>query len=142
MIQGEPHIEVPVLHPPPLVLEGQTLKQPVVWRCRNPECKEISTARYYEFEGEYPECPKCKCGPPTVSKRALIHLLIRDNKGPIVGEFGLRWKMACDHKRVTLATEDNGEAASGDSSAINCPTCLSKVGRKCFVNGVALKLTK
>lgn len=125
--------------PPPAIATGQTLKQRVVWRCPNPACVENigimcpsdplqlnqPGVKYFEFFGDYPECPKCGMGAPTVQKRALIHLLLRDAKGPIVGDQGFRWKMACDPRRTHLATENNGEAATGDSTCANCPGCLS-----------------
>lgn len=106
----------------------QTTKQPVIWRCPNPECRESNLANYYEFESDYPECPKCKLGPPAVRKRVLIHILVRDPKGPIAGQYGLRYRLACDPKRWQLATPTNGEAATGDIAAANCPGCLAAVG--------------
>lgn len=142
---------------PPEVLTGQTVKQPVVWRCPNRECVEPATlfdptdlaalnrpgVRYFEFAADYPECPKCGSGPPAVTKRALIHLLVRDKKGPILGDMGLRWSMACDPKRTHLATEDNGEAATGNSLAINCPGCIAALAKsgRVYLQGVALKIS-
>ena len=54
----------------------------------------------------------------------LIHLLIRDQRGPIMGSEGVRYRFACDSGRVVLATPTNLEAATGDPSAANCPGCL------------------
>ena len=106
----------------------QTTKQPVVWFCLNPECGSVGPG-FFEFQSDYPICPKCKSeGAPTVQKRVLIHFLAPDPKGPIVGH-AMRFKMACDPKRVDLATLTNGEAASGAIQAVNCPGCLKAVGK-------------
>lgn len=139
--------------PPPDIATGQTLKQPTIWRCPNPECVSPvgivdhtdplrlnqPGVRYFEFAGDYPECPKCGSCAPSVQKRALIHLLVRDKKGPVVGEHGLRWRMACDPKRTHLATESNGEAATGDSTCANCPGCMAASGG-ITVNGQPIKI--
>ena len=113
--------------------QGQTTKQPVVWRCPNPECRESALVHHFDFESEYSECPKCGLQEPHVTKRALIHLLVRDNKGPIQGDLGLRFRMACDPPRWVLATMDNGEAATGDPAAANCPGCLKAFGEQLHV---------
>lgn len=107
----------------------QTTKQPVVWFCLNGQCQTTGPG-FFEFESDYPICPKCGCqGEPTIQKRVLIHYLMPDPKGPIKGSM-LRFKMACDPKRVDLATLTNGEAASGAIEAVNCPGCLKAVGRE------------
>lgn len=119
-----------IIVPSPFRHPDQTTKQPVVWRCPNPECFESNLSRYYEFESEYGECPKCGLKEPYVRKRVLIHVLVRDKGGPIVGNLGLRYRLACDPKRVTLATATNGEAATGDVTTANCPGCLKAIGDK------------
>lgn len=148
--------------------KDQTTKQPVVWRCQNPVClptpeeiaeiinskaginEPIKTAggliyrpslRSFDFESQYPTCPKCSyTGPPVVNKRSLIHVLLQDRNGPIVGEKGLRWFIACDPKRRTLATTTNGEACTGNSSQANCPGCLKRIGNKLIISGYAAKI--
>lgn len=113
----------------PLIENGQTTKQPVVFCCQNPDCKENKFAiKLFEFESEYPECPKCGSTAPTVYKRTLIHLLVKDRMGPIRGQYG-RWKLACDAKREILATPDNGESATDQLPSVNCPGCLEAVTR-------------
>lgn len=102
----------------------QTTTQPVVWQCPNPDCKDTPLDYYFEFESPYPECPKCGLGPPAVQKRVLIHYLVRDSKGPIIGQMGMRYRMACMPRRMQLATGTNGEAATGDPNQVNCPGCL------------------
>lgn len=103
----------------------QTTKQPVVFMCRNPECKESKfDIQKFEFESDYPECPKCGSKPPTVQKRALIHYLSRDPMGEVQGNKGLRYRLGCDGHRVDLATERNGEAATDQAKLVNCPGCL------------------
>ncbi len=146
-------------------LQGQTKKQPVVWRCNNPDCEPepeaVAIARssidantinepiktvfgeicrpsklYFEFLSEHDKCPKCTYdGAPMINKRALIHLLLEHPRGPIVGQIGKRWFMACDPTRTTMATHDNGEACTGDSMAANCPECLKKIGDKVVQGG-------
>lgn len=109
-----------------LIHTEQTTKQPTVFRCPNPECNESPlTQSYFDFESDQPVCPKCGVGPPHVQKRSLIHLLVRDPRGQIEGQYGLRYRLACDVRRDYLATKLNGEAATGDPMAINCPGCLA-----------------
>ena len=60
---------------------------------------------------------------PAITKLVLIHLLIPHPQGPILG-MNQRFMMCCNPKRTVLATPDNGEAASGDWRAINCPSCM------------------
>lgn len=103
---------------------SQTHRQPVVWRCPNPDCLENATDTWFDFESDYPTCPKCGLEPPAIQKRVLIHLLVADTKGPIMGSQGLRYHMACHPQRVILATATNGEAASNDPAQVNCPGCL------------------
>lgn len=109
----------------------QTTKQPTVFRCPNPDCVEHRFQGYYDFESDEPICPKCGLGPPGVQKRSLTHLLVRDNRvGPIPGALGMRYYMACDPQRDFLATELNGEGASGDPAAVNCPGCMASAAYK------------
>ena len=109
-------------------LDGQTTKQPTVWRCQNPDCLESSLDRFYEFERDEPTCPKCGLTEPAVIKKALIHFLIRDSKGPIRGDMGMNFRMACSPMRAYIATTENGEAGTGDISAATCPGCLKTIG--------------
>lgn len=110
-------------------LPDQTTKQPVVWFCLNESCNTVGPG-FFEFESDYPVCTKCGAkGEPTVQKRVLIHYLKVDPKGPIVG-MQHRFSMACDFKRVDLATLTNGEAASGEIKAVNCPGCLKAMGKE------------
>jgi hypothetical protein len=98
--------------------------------CLNPECRESSTDSRFEFDVEQDKfhCPKCKSDSPLmVGLLVLIHYLVRDPKGPIVGSQGFRYRFACNPPRVVLATETNKEAASGDLAAVNCPGCLKAV---------------
>jgi len=112
----------------------QTIKQPVVWFCLNDECQNPLQPGFFEFESDYPKCPKCTAeGEPIVHKRSLIHFLQPDVKGPIRGQ-RMRFKMACDPKRDELATLTNGEAASGAIEAVNCPGCLKALGHDLVLN--------
>lgn len=93
----------------------------------NPDCKP-ALRLYFEFEGDYPRCPKCtSTGYPVVQKRVLVHLIYPDPKGPIPGKFR-RYKMACDHTREHLATPSNGEACTDNVGIVNCPGCLKDWG--------------
>ena len=110
-----------------LVPLDRTSKQPATGYCFNPECREKSTDSRYEFRvsGNSIRCDKCSCDSPlTVGLLVLIHLLILDREGPIVGSQGLRYRFACDPGRSHLATETNLEAATGDPTCANCPGCL------------------
>lgn len=119
----------------------QTTQQPVVWRCPNPDCLNSSLDSWFEFESEYPTCPKCGLQPPAIQKRVLIHLVVMDTKGPIVGQLGLRYRMACSPRRVVLATHTNGEAATNDLAQVNCPGCLlSEDFRRGLVTGYSMHL--
>ncbi len=121
-----------ILHP------DQTNKQPVVWMCQNADCTG-PLRRSFDFISDYPICPKCGAdGDPTVQKRVLIHLLVRDPKGPIAGERGSRWRLACDGTREHLATHTNGEAATGDPTQINCPGCTAHLGRGIKSGAIAI----
>lgn len=111
-----------ILHP------DQTTKQPVFWACLNPDCKP-ALQDYLTFESDQPKCPKCTSeGLPYVHKRVLIHFLVTDKMGHIVGE-KRRYRMACDKGRFELATATNGEAATAVVAQVNCPGCLQEIGR-------------
>lgn len=111
-----------VLHP------DQTSKEPVVWRCHNPPCGPLpGLPMPFDFKSDYPVCPKCGSnGLPNVHKRALIHLLVPDARGPIQGQHS-RLRVACDPTRITLATLTNGEAMTGVIGECNCESCLRAV---------------
>lgn len=94
--------------------------------CYNPECIEPGVDRY-EFKVEHDRfcCPKCGANKgPLVGLLVLTHWIARDPKGPIEGEGGLRYKLACDTKRAYLATFTNMEAATPVLEIVNCPGCL------------------
>lgn len=120
----------------------QTDRQPVWWECFNPEClpDKRNHRKRFVFQSDYGECPKCKSGQPTVSKRVLIHFLVANPKGEISGEHGKRYSIACDLKRYHVATPANGEAGSGDIRAVNCPGCIKAVKSVAVANGYNLKL--
>ena len=105
----------------------RTQKQPVTCFCRNPECLEKSTDSHYQWQTDQTPvvCPKCgACLAPMVGVISLVHFLIRDKQGPIVGHGGLRYAFACSQTRAHLATYTNDEAATGELHAVNCPGCL------------------
>ena len=102
-------------------------KQPATGYCFNPECRDKSTDSRHEFPitGDSVRCDKCGSDSPLmVGLLVLIHLLVLDRDGPIVGSQGLRYRFVCDPKRSHLATTTNLEAATGDPTVANCPGCL------------------
>lgn len=110
-----------------MVPRDRSSKQQPRGYCFNPACREKSEDGRYEFNvtGDKIRCDKCGSDSPVlVGLLVLIHLLILDRDGPILGSGGLRYKFACDHKRSHLATPTNMEAATGDVTAANCPGCL------------------
>lgn len=114
------------------VPEDRTTAHPVVAFCMNQECVEHdergTPKERFTFEVSSGEvaCPKCGANEgPLVGLLTLVHVLLRDNNGPVWGMGGLRYKLACDPKRRTLATPTNLEAATGDIRAANCPGCLA-----------------
>lgn len=95
----------------------------------NPACREQSDHERFLFlaENDHFCCPKCGADQsPMVGVLALIHFLIPDRKGPIVGMGGLRYRLGCDSVRAYLATTSNQEAATGEIAAANCPGCLEE----------------
>jgi ribosomal protein S27E len=127
-----------------IIPNDRTQKQPVACICRNPECLESSDKPHFEFTTDKTPitCPKCGANQsPMVGLLALVHFLVRDKKGPIVGMGGLRFALACSATRAHLATNTNQEAATGDFASVNCPGCLTAAVEKKLVplNGWALE---
>lgn len=54
----------------------------------------------------------------------LTHLLIPSAKGPVKGQGGRRFAIACDQQRAYLATATNQEAVTDQAGIANCPGCL------------------
>lgn len=108
------------------VPEDRIETQPAHGYCLNKECANKDGSRFeFEIKNVPVTCPKCSaCQEPTVGLLALTHFLTRDQRGPIVGEGGLRFRIVCSPTRDYLATGTNQEAASGDVSVVNCPGCL------------------
>lgn len=106
----------------------RTSKQPATGYCFNPSCRNKSEDSRFEFEVDSDDklqCPKCgRSEPPMVGLLTLIHLLVADPQGPVLGGGGSRWRFACDKGRSHLATATNLEAATGDVSSANCQGCL------------------
>lgn len=121
------------------VMSQQTSRQPVVWRCPNPRCKEKSSDRFYDFvaDEESPACPKC--GLKTKNKRTLIHMVIPASDGLIPGDMGIPHRIVCEPMRQWIATERNGEAGTADLNRVNCPGCLSRVGQALMDSHVKLQ---
>ena len=110
-----------------LIPNDRTTKQQPRGYCVNPDCLEVSDATRFEFDVNNNRfcCPKCgNDRSPGVGLLVLTHLLIRDSKGPIIGDMGLRYRLACHADRAYLATVTNLEAATGDVGVCNCPGCL------------------
>ena len=110
-----------------LIPRDRTTRQQARGYCLNPECREDSDQYRFEFDVEHDKfcCPKCgNDRPPGVGLLVLTHLLIRDRKGPIHGDMGQSYRLACHKDRAYLATVSNLEAATGDPQFCNCPGCL------------------
>jgi len=103
----------------------RTTKQPLHWRCINPEC--VENREWFEWTGDDAECPKCKQVPPGIVLLALIHLLVKDPEGKIQGQFA-RYRIACDPGKDYIATPGNNEAGTNNPNVANCPGCLKAVG--------------
>lgn len=101
----------------------RTTKQPLRWRCRNPEC--IEQGKPHEFDDDHGTCPKCSDSPPQVLLMTLIHLMVRVPTGPILGLHRARLALACEPTRGFVTDGANNEAATGDPAATNCPGCLA-----------------
>lgn len=71
-----------------------------------------------DFTGIVPECPHCHAGPPAVLPVTLVHWLYRDAEGPLVGQYGWRWRLACQPRQASLI-----EPASDQPIAVTCPAC-------------------
>lgn len=107
-----------------LVPHDRTQRQPIVARCHNVKC--LDDGEFFEFDVEHADvaCPKCGATEsPMLALLTLIHLLVPDERGPILGAAG-RFKLLCDPMRPYLATETNLEAATDQLIAANCPVCL------------------
>lgn len=110
----------------------RTIKQPVLGCCYNPECLEDRRKGRFEFQSEHDHfaCPKCGADrAPLVYMLVLIHLLVPQKGGKIVGKGGIEYNLACDETRAYLATVTNQEAATGDPTAANCPGCLAAAAK-------------
>ncbi len=84
----------------------------------------------YRFEVHHArvECPKCGANQaPMIGLLVLTHLMIRDEKGPILCKKG-RYRLACNGNkdRKHLATRTNLEAATDQYEVANCPGCLAE----------------
>lgn len=106
----------------------RTVKQPATGFCRNPECREQSNEEFhFRVEHDHFSCPKCGANAASmVGVLVLTHLLIRHEKGPIIGKGGLRYAIGCDEVRAYLATTTNQEAATDNPEIANCPGCLEQ----------------
>ena len=93
------------------------------FRCYNCSTSQAKMT-FKEFEADYGICPSCKAAEPAVVELTDVHLLIRDDKGGIEGQFGLRYRVGCEPKREVLAAaEDDRYSATNDVRAVTCPAC-------------------
>lgn len=111
-----------------VIPDERTHKQRNFAFCANPECAENGMEFRFEIQQTLVPCPKCgACQAPMVGLLAKTHLLVRDPKGHIVGQGGLRYRIACDHdnKRHYISTIHNHELATADRPTANCLDCLA-----------------
>ncbi len=105
----------------------RTEKQPVIAICRNPECREDGKQFEFFVTDDHFCCPKCGANrEPMLALKVLIHLLVPHPQGPIQGQGGKKFVIACDDRRAYLATVTNKEAATGSPLLANCPTCIER----------------
>ncbi|TWU22454.1 hypothetical protein Pla52o_35100 [Novipirellula galeiformis] len=111
-----------------IVPEDRVLSQPVTGFCRNPRCREKSNQEFrFKVEHDLFSCPKCGANSaPMVGVMTLTHMLVPDPDGPVRGNGGVRYVIACDSKRAYLATVSNDEAVTDNPKVANCPGCLAK----------------
>lgn len=78
-----------------------------------------------DFEDERPlelvRCPRCSRGCPAVAPRVHVHFLYPDPAGPVVGQYGLTYRVACKPDLAVL----NGMPASDFVPVVTCPRCLA-----------------
>ena len=97
--------------------EERTHKQRNYAFCANIECAENGQEFRFEIENTLMPCPKCGATkPPMVGMLAKTHLLVRDRKGHIEGQGGVRYRIACDteNKRHRISTITNHARATGE----------------------------
>lgn len=109
--------------------DDRTIAQPSIGFCRNPQCREVSNQEFtFAVEHGWFSCPKCGANkPPMVGLLTLTHLLTPDKQGPILGDSGIRYKIACATKRAYLATATNQEAATDNPAFVNCLGCVEQI---------------
>lgn len=106
--------------------DDRTIKQPSKAFCRNPKCRTDGKEFVFKVEHADVECPKCGADRvPMVGMLTMTHLLVPDPKGPVRGQGGLTYKMACESDRAYLATATNLEAATDNPKVVTCDGCLS-----------------
>lgn len=112
-----------------IIIPGErTTKQQPQGFCWNPDCAGEADRYIFDVHHDRFCCPKCGAdSAPLVGILSLMHMLVADVKGQIVGAYGRRYRMACDTTRDYLATLDNGEGATGDQQFVNCPGCLIEI---------------
>lgn len=98
--------------------------------CRNPKCRVDGNQFKFEVRHHHIVCPKCGANQePMVGLITLIHFLVQVDGGPLRGQGGIPYALACDEKRAYLATISNDEAATGDIDVANCPQCLENAAK-------------
>jgi len=109
----------------------------------NGDSEEFSLGELSSLEGNAEDnsvdrCPKCTAvGPPYVVVLVLIHILIPDPNGKLVGQSQTRYRVACDPNRDYSATFTNKEAATGDPASSNCPGCVAEARRVKYTHQMA-----
>jgi hypothetical protein len=131
--------------PNKVIIPGdRSQKQPVRAFCLNVQCLEASDRKRFEFDVEHADvaCPKCGATEsPMIGMMTLIHLLVKNPKGPIVGKGGIRYSMGCEAERPYLATLTNDEAATDQPEAANCPGCLKVAQERKLTSAQGLAVT-
>lgn len=115
----------------------------ILLRCTREHAKEgepIGHPHEFISEGQPIVCPECGNNQVgyTIVPLVRIHLLVKDDKGPIVGSKG-RYLVACDPSKKALE-DPSIEAWSESHLATTCPGCKSTKAYKKLQAAHDLKL--
>lgn len=90
-------------------------------RYRCAACRKPEYPWGLEFASHEPKCPECGAtGPAAIVELLTIHLYAPDPaNGPIIGEHGRRFRVACKPN----ATNPNGVPCTSEANVVTCQEC-------------------
>jgi hypothetical protein len=77
-----------------------------------------------EFEAREGECPECGARAPAVVQLTLVHFIHQKKGGPVGGQHGRRWAMACQPDKPNQNFKHAPQPMSPEPSAVTCPACI------------------